>query len=187
MLQRGAVAVCPTDACYSLVGRADDKVAADRIRAIRRLDPGHHLTLLCRDLAAVAQFGKVSNAAFRLLKLLSPGPYTFLLPATRETPRRLQDAKRRTVGVRICAHPCVQGLLSLLDGPLFASTAIDDRSGHPFAEPADLIDAIGHAVEAVLDAGAIGIDTTTVIDLCGESPSLVRLGCGAIDHVADLA
>src|SRR5690606_34930900 len=129
-------------------------------------------TLLCRDVAELALYAKLSNDAFRLIKTLTPGPYTFILPATRDTPRRLLDPKRRTVGVRIPAHPCVQGLLAALAEPLLSSTLIDPATAVPHAEPEDMAAAVGHAVDAVIDAGAIGIEMTTIIDFAGPAPLL---------------
>ena len=186
-LARGGVIVCPTDACYSLACTVGDKGAEDRMRAIRHIERDHHFTLLCRDLAEVALYAKVDNTAFRLLKVLTPGPYTFILPATRETPRRLQDSKRRTVGLRISAHPFVQGLRATLSEPLMASTVMNDALKLPYADPEDIALDLGHAVDIVVDAGAVGIEMTTIIDLCGPGPVLVRQGRGDIAHVAELA
>ena len=187
LVRHGAVIVCPTDACYSLVCTVGDKTAEDRMRAIRQIERDHHFTLLCRDLAEVALYAKVSNDAFRLIKTLSPGPYTYILPATRETPRRLQDPKRRTVGMRISAHPFVHGLREQLDEPLLATTVLNDAIQLPYADPEDIAEDIGHAVDAVIDAGAVGIEMTTIIDLCGPRPVLVRQGLGDVRHVAELS
>lgn len=186
MLGNGAVLVCPTDACYSLVCQLGDKQAEDRIRAIRRLDQSHHFTVLCADVSSLAQYGKVSNSAFRLVKLLAPGPYTFILPATRETPRRLQNAKRKTVGLRAPDQPFINQLLSEFGEPLLSSTALNNDFELPFADPPQMFEALRHAVDAVFECGAIGIDMTTVIDLTGEPAELVRQGKGVIDHVANL-
>lgn len=183
----GGVLVCPTDACYSLVCQVGNKTAEDRIRAIRHVARDHYFTLLCADVSTVALYGKVSNAAFRLVKALTPGPYTFILAATRETPRRLQDPKRKRVGLRVPAHPFVHALLKELGEPLLGSTLYNDELDLPYAEPEDMADAVGHAVDAVIDAGAIGIDMTTVLDLSGGQPQVVREGKGEIDHIADLA
>ena len=185
IIARGGVVVVATDACYSLVCASGNKAAEDRLRAIRRLERDHHLTLLCRDVAEVATYAKVANDAFRLIKTLTPGPYTFILPATRETPRRLQDEKRRTVGLRIVAHPFILGLLES-QSPLLATTAIDDDVSLPYADPEDIVEDLGHAVDAVFDAGAVGIEMTTIIDLTGPAPILVRQGLGDVSHVAAL-
>lgn len=185
MLARGGVIVAPTDACYSLLCETGNKAAEDRLRAIRHLERDHHLTLLCRDVAEIATYAKVDNDAFRLMKTLAPGPYTFILPATRETPRRLQDEKRRTVGLRIVNHPFIHGLLES-QSPLLATTVIDDEVSLPFADPEEIVEVLGHAVDAVFDAGAVGIEMTTIIDLTGPAPVLVRQGLGDVSHVAEL-
>jgi tRNA threonylcarbamoyl adenosine modification protein (Sua5/YciO/YrdC/YwlC family) len=185
IVARGGVLVAATDACYSLLCATGIKAAEDRLRAIRHLERDHHLTLLCRDVAEVATYAKVANDAFRLIKTLSPGPYTFILPATRETPRRLQDEKRRTVGLRIAAHPFIHDLLEQ-HSPLLATTVIDDDLSLPYADPEDIVQDLGHAVDAVFDAGAVGIEMTTIIDLTGPAPILVRQGLGDVSRVAEL-
>lgn len=185
MLARGGVIAAPTDACYSLLCETGNKAAEDRLRAIRHLERDHHLTLLCRDVAEIATYAKVDNDAFRLMKTLAPGPYTFILPATRETPRRLQDEKRRTVGLRIVDHPFIRGLLDDRS-PLLASTVMDDRIGLPYADPEDILADVGHALEAVFDSGAVGIEMSTILDLTGPEPRLVRQGLGDVSRVVDL-
>lgn len=187
ILAGGGVAACPTDACYSLVCSVGDKAAAERIRSIRRVAPDHLFTLLCRDESEIAQYAKLSNAAFRLVRSLTPGPYTFILPATKETPRRLQDSKRRQIGVRVPGHPCVTALLAALDAPLLSSTLIDDSVDLPYAEPEDIVRDHGHALDVCLDAGNVGIEMTTVIDLSGVAPRLVRQGCGDVSQITDLS
>lgn len=181
----GAVLVCPTDACYSLVGQIGNKSAEDRIRAIRKLDERHNFALMCHDVSSLAQYGKVSNEAYRLIRMLTPGPYTFILPSTRETPRRLQDRKRKTVGLRVPAHPFISALTAELGEPVMGSTVFDDALDIPYAEPDDMLEQLRHAVDAVVDAGAIGIDMTTVLDLTGDGAALVREGKGDIDAVAE--
>jgi tRNA threonylcarbamoyl adenosine modification protein (Sua5/YciO/YrdC/YwlC family) len=183
VLGRGGVIVMPTDACYALACRIGNKAAEDRIRAIRHIERDHHFTLLCRDVSEMALYARVDNDAFRLVKTLAPGPYTFILPATKETPRRLLDPKRRTVGLRIVAHPFVEGLLEHIGEPLISSTLIDDALGTPYADPDAMAAAVGHAVEAIVDAGAVGIEMTTIIDLTGGEPRLVRQGRGNVAHV----
>ncbi|MGE0483309.1 MAG: L-threonylcarbamoyladenylate synthase [Gammaproteobacteria bacterium] len=187
LLARDAVLVCPTDASYSLVCRVGTKTAEDRIRAIRHVERSHYFTLMCHDVAIAANYGKISNTAFRLMKMLTPGPYTFILQATRETPRRLQDPKRKMVGLRIPDHPFLSGLLELVGEPLLASTLMNDDLDLPYAEPEDMAAAVGHAVDALVDAGAIGIELTTVLDLSAEQPALLRAGKGPVEHIADLA
>ncbi len=186
IVARGGVIIAATDACYSLVCATGNKAAEDRLRGIRRLERDHHLTLLCRDVAEIATYAKVTNDAFRLIKTLTPGPYTFILPATRETPRRLQDEKRRTVGLRIVAHPFIHDLLES-QSPLLATTAIDDELVLPYADPEDIVEDLGHAVDAVFDAGAVGIEMTTIIDLTGPAPVLLRQGLGDVSHVSELS
>lgn len=187
LLARDAVLVCPTDASYSLVCRVGSKSAEDRIRAIRHVERSHYFTLMCHDVGVAATYGKVSNTAFRLMKMLTPGPYTFILAATRETPRRLQDPKRKMVGLRIPDHPFLHELLGFTGEPLLASTLMNDDLELPYAEPEDMLAAVGHAVDALVDAGSIGIDLTTVLDISAEQPVLVRAGKGEVGHIADLA
>ncbi|MEX2481430.1 MAG: L-threonylcarbamoyladenylate synthase [Gammaproteobacteria bacterium] len=187
IIAREGVVICPTDASYSLVCKVGNKAAEDRIRAIRHVERDHYFTLMCHDLGVAAVYAKISNTAFRLIRLLTPGPYTFILPATRETPRRLQDPKRKMVGLRIPDHPFVLELTALVGEPLLASTLMNDDLGMPYAEPEDMAAALGHAVDAVVDAGAIGIELTTVLDMTSESPVLLRSGKGEIAHIADLA
>jgi tRNA threonylcarbamoyl adenosine modification protein (Sua5/YciO/YrdC/YwlC family) len=186
ILEQGGVIVCPTDACYSLVCLIGNKLAEDRIRGIRQLSNAHYFTLLCRDVSELAAYGKLSNAAFRLIKMLTPGPYTFLLPATRETPRRLQDPKRKTIGIRIPSHPYLQAVFAALGGALLSSTCINDAIGMPYAEAAEIAAAFGHGLDAVVDGGSIGIEMTTIIDLTGTAPNVVRAGKGDVSRVPDL-
>lgn len=157
------------------------------MRAIRHVERGHYFTLLCHDVSTLALYGKVSNAAFRMLKMLTPGPYTFILHATKETPRRLQDPKRKMVGLRVPEHPFVHALLAALGEPLLSSTLMNDALDLPYAEPEEMARAIGHAVDAVVDCGAIGVEMTTVLDLTADRPALVRGGKGEVGHIADLA
>jgi tRNA threonylcarbamoyl adenosine modification protein (Sua5/YciO/YrdC/YwlC family) len=186
IISRGGIVVCPTDACYSLVCQVGNKAAEDRIRAIRDLERGHYFTLMCADVSALALYGKVSNAAFRLVRMLTPGPYTFILQATKETPRRLQDPKRKMVGLRVPEHPFVHALLATLDEPLLSSTLMNDDAQLPYAEPDEIVAQFGHAVNAIVDSGSIGIEMTTVLDLSAERAVLVRSGKGPIDDIADL-
>ena len=186
LLDDGVVA-SPTDACYSLICKLDNKGAEARMRAIRHLDQAHSFSLFCRDVGDAALYAKIDNAAFRLMKKLTPGPFTFILPATRETPRRLQDPKRRMVGIRIADQPFIRGLSEALGEPLLGTTLVDEVSGLPFAEPDDIVARLGHAIDGVADAGAIGIETTTVLDLSQSLPQLIRQGCGDASGVVDLA
>ena len=186
ILERGGVIVCPTDACYSLVCTVGNKLAENRIREIRHLTRDHYFTLLCRDMSDLAIYAKVSNAAFRLIRMLTPGPYTFILSATRETPRRLQDPRRRTIGIRISSHPYLQALFETHDGGLLSSTLMNDAIDLPYSDPTEIADALGHTLDAIVDAGSIGIEMTTIIDLTGSAPSLIRAGKGDVSRVTDL-
>ena len=186
ILERGGVFACPTDACYALVCAVGHKVAEDRIRAIRHVAPEHYFTLMCRDVSELALYAKISNASFRLIRTLTPGPYTFILPATRETPRRLQDPKRKMIGIRIPAHPFIQALFEILEQPMMSSTLMNDAIDLPYADPSDIAQDLSHALDAVIDAGPIGIEMTTIIDLTGSVPSLVRGGKGDVSRLGDL-
>ena len=186
ILDRGGIFACPTDACYALVCAIGNKDAEDRIRAIRHVAREHYFTLMCRDVSELAVYAKISNAAFRMIRTLTPGPYTFILPATRETPRRLQDPKRKMIGIRIPAHPFIQALFKVLDKPLMSSTLMNDAIDLPYADPSDIARDLSHTVDAVIDAGTIGIEMTTIIDLTGSNPSLVRAGKGDVSRVPGL-
>ena len=186
VLNRGGVMISPTDASYSLVCRVGDKDAEDRIRAIREVERDHYFTLLCKDVSSLAVYAKISNTAYRLIRTLAPGPYTFILPATRETPRRLQDPKRKWIGLRVPVQPFIHRLLQEIDEPLLSSTLIDQQLDMPYADPEDMVTTFGHAVNAVIDCGAIGIEMSTVLDLTDAEPRLVRQGKGEIENVMDL-
>jgi tRNA threonylcarbamoyl adenosine modification protein (Sua5/YciO/YrdC/YwlC family) len=155
-----------------------NKLAMDRIRRIRQIEPRKHFTLLCRDLSEIASYARVDNTAYRLLRSLTPGPYTFVLRATREVPRRLQDPRRKTVGIRIPAHIIAQALLRSLGEPLMSSTLIPPGADLPMTDPEVIHETLGAQIELVIDGGAGGIEPTTVIDLTGDLPRLVRQGLG---------
>jgi tRNA threonylcarbamoyl adenosine modification protein (Sua5/YciO/YrdC/YwlC family) len=183
-LEQGAVIVLPTDACYSLACVIGDKAGAERIRRLRHLDDDHLLTLLCRDLSELGLYAKVDNTAFRLMKALTPGPYTFILPATREVPRRLQHPKRRTVGLRVPDNRVVQALLKELGSPLMSSTLQLPGDAHPLSEPWEIEERLGRQVDAIVDSGAGTLEATTVIDLTGPAPEVVRAGLGPVDFLS---
>jgi tRNA threonylcarbamoyl adenosine modification protein (Sua5/YciO/YrdC/YwlC family) len=185
VLERGGIIACPTDACYALICAVGNKDAEDRIRAIRHVAREHYFTLMCRDVSELAVYAKISKDAFRIIRTLAPGPYTFILPATRETPRRLQDPKRKMIGIRIPAHPVVQAMFDILDMPLMSSTLMNDGIDLPYDDAADIARDLNHVVDAVIDAGPIGIEMTTIIDMTGSSPNLVRQGKGDISRVPD--
>jgi tRNA threonylcarbamoyl adenosine modification protein (Sua5/YciO/YrdC/YwlC family) len=181
LIRDGGVIVYPTDSCYALGCRIGDKAAMQRIRAIRAVDERHHLSLVCRDLAEIAQYARVDNSQFRLLKALTPGSYTFLLKATREVPKRLMHPSRRTIGLRVPDHAVAQALLAELREPLLSSTLLLPGDDAPLNDADDIRDRLGRAVDAVLDAGSCGITPTTVVDLTGDAPVITRAGKGDID------
>ncbi len=178
LLHEGGLAAIPTDSSYALVCHLDDKAAAERLRRLRGVDERHHLTLLCRDLSELASYARVDNRQFRLLKLATPGPYTFILEATKEVPRRLSHPSRRTIGLRVPEHRVTQALLERLGQPLLGTTLIPPGDEQPLNDPQDIRERFEHGLQAVLDAGACPMEPTTVIDLTGAEPVLVRLGRG---------
>jgi tRNA threonylcarbamoyl adenosine modification protein (Sua5/YciO/YrdC/YwlC family) len=178
LLNQGSVLAVPTDSSYALVCHLDDKNAADQLRRIREVDDKHHLTLLCRDLSELASYARVDNRQFRLLKLGTPGPYTFILEATKEVPRRLSHPSRRTIGLRVPAHAVTQALLEQLGQPLLATTLIPPGEDEPLNDPDLIRERFGRQLQAVVDSGACAREPTTVIDLTEEPPLLVRTGRG---------
>jgi tRNA threonylcarbamoyl adenosine modification protein (Sua5/YciO/YrdC/YwlC family) len=183
ILHDGGVAAVPTDSSYALVCRLDDKAAADAMRRIRQVDDKHHMTLLCRDLSELARFARVDNRQYRLLKLGTPGPYTFILEATKEVPRRLSHPSRRTIGLRVPDHPVTQALLALFGEPLAATTLIAPGETEPLNDAQDIRDRFEKLLQAVVDAGACARQPTTVIDFSGDDPVLVRQGRGALERL----
>lgn len=178
MVQEGALIAYPTDSCFALgcaIGNAD---GLERIRAIRHLDHRHHFTLVCADFAQLGQFVHVSNRVFRLVKAATPGSYTFILPATKEVPRRLLHPKKKTVGVRIPQHPVVRALLSELGAPLLSSTLLLPGDEEPLTQGWDIKERLDHSVDAVIDSGECGTEPTTVVDLSTDEPEIVRVGAG---------
>jgi len=180
IVRAGGVIVYPTDSCYAFGCQLGDKSAMARIRSIRHVGEQHHFSLMCRDLAEISHYAKVNNSQYRLLKTSTPGSYTFILEATREVPRRLQHPKRNTIGLRIPDHPMVQALLAELDEPLLNSTLILPGDELPLNDPEEIRDRLEHQVELVLDGGSCGLEMTTVIDLTGGKPELVRNGRGSL-------
>ncbi|WP_433171930.1 L-threonylcarbamoyladenylate synthase [Actinoallomurus sp. CA-150999] len=178
ILRADGLIVYPTDSCFALGCRLGNKEGIDRIREIRRLDSGHHFTLVCKDFAQLGQFVQVSNALFRSIKAATPGSYTFILPATREVPRRLLHPKKKTVGVRIPDHVVTQGLLAELGEPLLSSTLLLPDDAEPMTQGWDIKERLDHAVDAVIDAGECGAVPTTVIDFSQDEPEIVRRGAG---------
>lgn len=179
IVRGGGVIVYPTDSCYALGCRVGDKEAASRIRAIRELDDKHLLTLMCRDMSEVAQYARVNDRQFRLIKSATPGSYVFILQATREVPRRLQHPSRRTIGVRLPEHPIVQGLLRELGEPLVTSTLQLPGDPEPLDDAQTIRERIGRRVDLVIDGGHCGIVPTTVVQLTGDTPIVTREGKGS--------
>lgn len=178
IIREGAVIVYPTDSCYALGCHIGDKAAMERIRRIREADRHHHFTLVCRDLSEIARYARIDNSQYRLLRKHTPGPYTFLLQATRETPKRLQNPRRRTIGIRVPDHPVPQLLLTELDEPLMSSTLLLPGDELPLTNAQDIHARLEGVVDVVLDGGDCGIEPTTVVDLAGDAPKIVRRGRG---------
>jgi tRNA threonylcarbamoyl adenosine modification protein (Sua5/YciO/YrdC/YwlC family) len=168
----------PTDSCYAFGCQLGNRGGIDRIREIRRLDDRHHFTLVCRDFAQLGQFVHVSNSVFRLVKAATPGSYTFILPATREVPRRLMHPRKRTVGVRVPGHPVVQALLAELGEPLMSSTLLLPGLDEPLTQGWEIKERLDHVLDAVVDAGDCGTVPTTVVDLSQPEPQILRRGAG---------
>lgn len=181
MLRDGGVIALPTDACYALACSLDDKAAVDRLRALRGLDDKHLLTLMCRDLSQVAVYAQVDNRQYRFLREWTPGPFTFVLPATKEVPRRLWHLARKTIGLRVPASPVVAGLLEALGAPILCSSLILPGDDDPLHEADEIIARLARRIEAVLDIGGQPFEPTTVVDMTGDTPLVTRLGCGQID------
>jgi len=179
-IAQGAVVVYPTDSSYALGCRVGDKDAAERIATIRGFEREHLFTLVCRDLSEIATYARVDNRQYRLLKSLTPGPYTFVLEGTRELPRRLLSEKRKTIGIRVPDHPVPLALLQLLDAPLISTTLWLPGSEQPVGEVAEVRRELAPLVDVVLDGGSCGIEPTTVLDLTGDAPRLLRQGKGDV-------
>lgn len=184
LLQKGSVLAVPTDSSYALVCQIDDKTAVDRLRRIRQVDDKHHLTLLCRDLSELANYARVDNRQFRLLKLATPGAYTFILEASKEVPRRLSHPSRKTIGLRVPEHKGLQMLLELHGGPLLATTLIPAGETEPLNDAQDIRERFEKLIDGIVDAGACPLQPTTVIDLTpmdsGGDPLVLREGHGSL-------
>lgn len=184
LLERGGIVAVPTDSSYALVCHLDDKTAADSLRRIRGVDDKHHLTLLCRDLSELANYARVDNKQYRLLKAATPGPYTFILEASKEVPRRLSHPSRKTIGLRVPEHKTLQALLELLGAPLLATTLIPRGATEPLNDAQEIREQMEHELAAVIDAGACHHEPTTVIDLTpmgeGGEPVVIRQGLGSL-------
>ncbi|RZL11708.1 MAG: threonylcarbamoyl-AMP synthase [Rubrivivax sp.] len=181
LLQQGGVVAVPTDSSYALVCHLDDKAASDALRRIRQVDDRHHLTLLCRDLSELATYARVDNQQYRLLKLGTPGPYTFILEATKEVPRRLSHPSRRTIGLRVPDHGVTQALLEVMGQPLLATTLIAPGEHEPMNDAHEIRERFQKQIQGVVDAGACPMAPTTVIDLTQSAPELIRQGRGELE------
>jgi len=177
-IRSGGVVIYPTDSCYALGCEIGNKSAMDRIRRIRELGDDHNFTLICRDLSELSSYAKVDNQVFRRLKSLTPGPYTFILEASREVPRRLQHPKRKSIGLRVPEHPIAQALLSAMDGPMMSVTLSLPGEDEPLTDPEEMVDQLDKLVDLLIDGGWGGYEPSTVIDLTGDVPVVVRRGVG---------
>jgi tRNA threonylcarbamoyl adenosine modification protein (Sua5/YciO/YrdC/YwlC family) len=180
LLAKGGVVAVPTDSSYALVCQLDDKSAVDSLRRIRGVDERHHLTLLCRDLSELANYARVDNQQYRLLKLATPGPFTFILDATKEVPRRVSHPSRRTIGLRVPDHRTLQALLEEMGQPLLATTLIMPGEDTPLNDASEIRERLQKLIAGVVDAGACAMAPTTVVDLTGDEPVVLRLGQGDV-------
>lgn len=185
IIREGGVVVYPTDSAYALGCHIGDKTALDRIRRIRKLDARHNFTLVCSDLSEIASYAKVDNTVYRLLRHCTPGPYTFILRATSEVPRRLMHPKRKTVGLRVPDNRIAAALLADLGEPLMSVTLIMPGEEYPLIDPYDIRDTLQHEVDLVIDGGYCGMEPTTVVDLADETPVVLRVGKGDIAPFED--
>ena len=180
LLHQGGVLAVPTDSSYALVCHMDDKAAADHLRKVRGVDEKHHLTLLCRDLSELANYAKVDNAQFRMLKQATPGAFTFILEATKEVPRRVSHPQRKTIGLRVPEHAVLQALLTLHGAPLLATTLIPVGEDDPLNDPEEIRERYEKLIAGVIDAGACSREPTTVVDCSGEGIEVIRQGQGDV-------
>ncbi|WP_317204472.1 L-threonylcarbamoyladenylate synthase [Janthinobacterium sp.] len=178
IIHSGGIVALPTDSCYALVCHLDDKGAVERLRRIRGVDDKHHLTLLCRDLSEIGVYARVDNRQFRLLKAATPGPYTFILEATKEVPRRLSHPSRKTIGLRVPENRIVQALLEELGQPLLGTTLILAGDEHSLTDAESIRERLEKQIELIVDGGACSFEPTTVVDLSGAEPELLRQGRG---------
>jgi tRNA threonylcarbamoyl adenosine modification protein (Sua5/YciO/YrdC/YwlC family) len=182
IIQSGGLIAYPTDSSYAFGCHIGDKKAIDRIRRIRRTDKNHNFTLVCADLSEISLYARVDNWAYRLIKSLTPGPYTFILPATREVPKMLQNPKRRTIGLRVPEHTLVQAILAALGEPIMSSTLTLPGDDMPLTDPVEIDERIGNQIEAILDSGATGLEPTSVLDLSSGTVDVRRVGRGDVSQ-----
>mgnify|MGYP003384634910 CR=1 FL=1 len=178
IIRRGGLVVYPTDSGYALGCHIGDKSAMDKIRRLRQLDDDHNFTLVCRDLSEISTYAKVNNSVYRAIKTHTPGAYTFVLPATKEVPKRLQHSKRKTIGLRIPENEIVLALLEELNEPLMSSTLILPDEDFPMTDPEEIMDKIGKQVDLIIDGGFGGAEPTTVIEFIDDMPEIIRVGLG---------
>ncbi len=183
ILRDGGLVVYPTDSCYALGCQVGDKAAAERIRKIRATDKNHNFTLVCRDLSEIAVYANVDNSAYRLIRSLTPGPYTFILRATKEVPKRLQHPRRRSIGLRVPDNTIAQGILATLDAPIMSSTLIFPGEDLPMTDAVEIRERLESTVDAVVDGGSCGLEPTTVLDLTGEEVIVRRRGKGDVEFL----
>ena len=187
ILRHGGLIAYPTDSCYALGCQVGNAKALERLRRVRMVDERHHLTLMCRDLSEIATYAIVGNAQYRLLKAATPGCYTFILRATRELPRRLLHPKRKTIGVRVPSHAVAHALLAELNEPMLSATLQLPGDSQPLSDAAEIRTRLEHELDLVIDAGSCGVVPTTVIDLTGAEPLVVRKGRGALETIGVVA
>lgn len=182
VLRKGGVVIYPTDSCYAIGCQIGDKNAQDKIRQIRKLDDNHDFTLVCRDLSEISLYAKLDNTSYKVIKSLTPGPYTFILQATREVPRRLQNPKRKTIGLRIPENAITQALLDALGEPIMSSTLQMPGDEQPMSEPDEINAMLGKQVDIIIDGGNCGIKPTTVLELMHDAPVVRRVGRGDVSQ-----
>ena len=180
IIRSGGLIAYPTDSSYAFGCHIGDAKAMGRIRRVRRTDKEHNFTLVCSDLSEISAYARVDNWAYRLIKSMTPGPYTFILPATRQVPKRLQNKNRRTIGLRVPDHPLVHAMLETLAEPIMSSTLLLPGDEHPMTDPADIEARIGHEIEAIIEAGSVGIEPTSVIDMTQGYAEVLRVGRGDV-------
>ena len=184
VIHQGGLIAYPTDSSYAFGCHIGDKRAMDRIRRIRRTDKHHNFTLVCSDLSEIGTYARIDNWAYRMLRSMTPGPYTFILPATREVPKRLQNPRRRTIGIRVPDHPLVKSMLDLLGEPIMSSTLSLPGDDMPMTDPEEIDRRIGHQVDLIVDAGATGFEPTSVIDLSSGTAEVLRVGRGDVSALS---
>jgi len=184
IIRDGGLIAYPTDSSYAFGCHIGDKRAIERIHRIRRTDKKHNFTLICADLSEISTYARVDNWAYRMIKSMTPGPYTFVLRATREVPKRLQNPKRRTIGLRVPDHRLVKAMLEALGEPIMSSTLLLPGDDTPLTDPLEIEERIGHEVDAIIDAGPTGIEPTTVLDLSNDTVEILRVGRGDVSQFA---